>query len=74
MKTQCLMNGEKLDYNLQVLKKREEENLIVRAQQKRRINRCTGFCIYCALLTYVIFTMNCLCIIKHNLKNMALLI
>jgi hypothetical protein len=52
MKTQCFMNSEKLDYNLQVLKKREEENLIVRAQQKRRINRCTRFCLYSALINF----------------------
>ncbi|KAJ9601346.1 hypothetical protein L9F63_000484, partial [Diploptera punctata] len=39
VKAQCLMNSEKLVYNFQVLKKREEENLIVRAEQKRRINR-----------------------------------
>ncbi|PSN49548.1 Dynein regulatory complex protein 1 [Blattella germanica] len=39
VKAQCLMNSEKLVYNFQVLKKREEENLIVHAQQKRRITR-----------------------------------
>ncbi|KDR12480.1 dynein regulatory complex protein 1 isoform X2 [Zootermopsis nevadensis] len=39
VKGQCLMNSEKLVYNFQVLKRREEENLIVRAKQKRRINR-----------------------------------
>jgi dynein regulatory complex protein 1 len=39
VKMQCLMNSEKLIYNYQVLKKREEENLIVQAQQKRSINR-----------------------------------
>ena len=38
VKAQCLMNSEKLVYNFQVLKKREEENLIVIAQQKRRMN------------------------------------
>ncbi|XP_034182082.1 dynein regulatory complex protein 1 [Osmia lignaria lignaria] len=39
MKTACLMNVEKLDYNYTVLKHREEENLIVKNQQKRRINK-----------------------------------
>lgn len=35
----CLLNAEKLDYNYQVLQKREDENLMMRAQQKRRINK-----------------------------------
>ncbi|XP_076232104.1 dynein regulatory complex protein 1 isoform X1 [Calliopsis andreniformis] len=39
MKVLCLMNVEKLDYNYAVLKRREEENLIVKNQQKRRINK-----------------------------------
>ncbi|XP_069705691.1 dynein regulatory complex protein 1 isoform X2 [Periplaneta americana] len=39
VKTQCLINKEKLVYNFQVLKKREEENIIVQAQQKRSSNR-----------------------------------
>ncbi|XP_076386516.1 dynein regulatory complex protein 1 isoform X1 [Megachile rotundata] len=39
MKAACLMNIEKLDYNYTVLKRREEENLIVKNQQKRRINK-----------------------------------
>ncbi|XP_008933734.1 PREDICTED: dynein regulatory complex protein 1, partial [Merops nubicus] len=33
------LNQEKLEYNLQVLKKQDEENTIIRAQQKRKINR-----------------------------------
>ncbi|XP_055836949.1 dynein regulatory complex protein 1 homolog [Episyrphus balteatus] len=32
-----LMNSEKLDYNYQVLKKRNEENVIINNQQKRRL-------------------------------------
>lgn len=39
LKAFCLLNGEKLDYNYQVLKKREDENLIIRSQQKRLINK-----------------------------------
>lgn len=39
VKAMCLLNAEKLDYNYQVLQKREDENLMMRAQQKRRINR-----------------------------------
>lgn len=35
----CLLNSEKLDYNYQILKKREDENLIIKSQQKRRINK-----------------------------------
>ncbi|XP_054036130.1 dynein regulatory complex protein 1 [Dryobates pubescens] len=33
------LNQEKLDYNLLVLKKQDEENMILRSQQKRKINR-----------------------------------
>ena len=39
LKTACAMNGEKLDYNFQVLRRREDENLIINSQQKRRINK-----------------------------------
>ncbi|XP_078045047.1 dynein regulatory complex protein 1 [Augochlora pura] len=39
MKALCLMNVEKLDYNYAVLKRREEENTIVKNQQKRKINK-----------------------------------
>ena len=38
-KAMCLLNAEKLAYNYTVLKSREEENSIVKSQQKRRINR-----------------------------------
>jgi len=38
-KTLCFMNIEKLDYSYSVLKQREEENAIVKNQQKRRINK-----------------------------------
>ncbi|XP_067625291.1 dynein regulatory complex protein 1 homolog [Eurosta solidaginis] len=34
-----LMNSEKLDYNYQVLQKRNEENIVISNQQKRRIAR-----------------------------------
>ena len=39
MKAFCMMNIEKLDYNYAVLKRRDEENTIVKNQQKRKINR-----------------------------------
>ncbi|CAG2056047.1 unnamed protein product [Timema podura] len=39
VKALCLLNMEKLDYNYQVLKKRDEENIIMKSQQKRRINK-----------------------------------
>jgi dynein regulatory complex protein 1 len=39
IKTEATMNSEKLDYNYQILKKREDENLIIKSQQKRRINK-----------------------------------
>lgn len=40
MKAFCMMNVEKLDYNYAVLKRRDEENTIVKNQQKRKINKC----------------------------------
>ncbi|EGI68113.1 UPF0407 protein [Acromyrmex echinatior] len=39
MKALCFMNIEKLDYNYAVLKRREDENAIVKNQQKRRLNK-----------------------------------
>ncbi|OAD52188.1 hypothetical protein WN48_02753 [Eufriesea mexicana] len=39
MKAFCMMNVEKLDYNYAVLKRRDEENTIVKNQQKRKINK-----------------------------------
>ncbi|XP_012279027.1 dynein regulatory complex protein 1 [Orussus abietinus] len=39
MKAICMMNVEKLDYSYAVLKRREDENIIVKNQQKRRINK-----------------------------------
>ncbi|XP_072711586.1 dynein regulatory complex protein 1 [Ciconia boyciana] len=39
MKAIYQLNQEKLDYNLQVLKKQDEENTIIRSQQKRKLNR-----------------------------------
>lgn len=38
-KALCFMNVEKLDYSYAVLKRREDENAIVKNQQKRRINK-----------------------------------
>ncbi|XP_055526868.1 dynein regulatory complex protein 1 homolog isoform X2 [Wyeomyia smithii] len=39
VKTKTTLNSEKLDYNFQVLKKREDENLLVRNAQKRRLTK-----------------------------------
>lgn len=39
LKAACLLNGEKLDYNYNILKKREDENMIIRSQQKRLVNK-----------------------------------
>ncbi|NXF41808.1 DRC1 protein, partial [Nyctibius bracteatus] len=39
MKAFYQLNQEKLEYNLQVLKKRDEENTIIRSHQKRKLNR-----------------------------------
>uniref|UniRef100_A0A8D0CIZ9 Dynein regulatory complex protein 1 n=1 Tax=Scleropages formosus TaxID=113540 RepID=A0A8D0CIZ9_SCLFO len=39
LKVTLQQNQEKLEYNFQVLKKREEENTITKCQQKRKINR-----------------------------------
>ncbi|KAI8905824.1 sperm tail-domain-containing protein [Gorgonomyces haynaldii] len=41
MRATYQLNGEKLEYNLQVLKKREEENGTILGAQKRKINRLT---------------------------------
>lgn len=38
-KALCFVNVEKLDYSYAVLKRREDENTIVKNQQKRRINK-----------------------------------
>ncbi|CAH2005594.1 unnamed protein product [Acanthoscelides obtectus] len=39
IKTLALFNSEKLDYNYQILKKRDDENLIIKSQNKRRMNK-----------------------------------
>ncbi|XP_030751277.1 dynein regulatory complex protein 1 homolog [Sitophilus oryzae] len=39
----ALLNSEKLDYNYQILKKREDENIIIKSQQKRRMNKLQDF-------------------------------
>ncbi|KAL3272766.1 hypothetical protein HHI36_014227 [Cryptolaemus montrouzieri] len=39
IKALAILNSEKLDYNYQILKKREDENIIIKSQQKRRINK-----------------------------------
>ncbi|XP_015715325.1 dynein regulatory complex protein 1 isoform X5 [Coturnix japonica] len=44
MKAVYLINQEKLEYNLQVLRKQDEENTIIRAQQKRKLNRHFAAC------------------------------
>lgn len=39
MKATFQLNGEKLEYNYQVLKKRDEENVVTISQQKRKLTR-----------------------------------
>ncbi|XP_033227866.1 dynein regulatory complex protein 1 isoform X2 [Belonocnema kinseyi] len=39
MKAICMLNVEKLNYNYAVLKRREDENAIIKSQQKRRLNK-----------------------------------
>lgn len=39
------LNTEKLEYNFQVLKKREEENGTILSAQKRKIARSTVYCL-----------------------------
>lgn len=39
IKTSALVNSEKMDYNYQILKKREDENIIIKGNQKRLINK-----------------------------------
>ncbi|XP_063158041.1 dynein regulatory complex protein 1 [Candoia aspera] len=39
MKAIYQLNQEKLEYNFQVLKKRDDENTIIKSQQKRKLNR-----------------------------------
>lgn len=39
IKLKCLENVEKLNYNYQVLKRREEENASAKAAQRRKINK-----------------------------------
>lgn len=39
LKRNIMLNSEKLEYNFEVLKKREDENVMVRNQQKRRLSK-----------------------------------
>ncbi|XP_029634822.1 dynein regulatory complex protein 1 [Octopus sinensis] len=39
LRATCQLNQEKLEYNFQVLKKRDEENTIIKSKQKRKITR-----------------------------------
>lgn len=39
----CLENVEKLNYNYQVLKRREEENACAKADQRKKINKYYTF-------------------------------
>ncbi|NXN73109.1 DRC1 protein, partial [Himantopus himantopus] len=42
LKATYQLNQEKLEYGLQVLKKQDEENTIIRSQQRRKLNRLHG--------------------------------
>ncbi|XP_043476968.1 dynein regulatory complex protein 1 [Leptopilina heterotoma] len=39
MKAICMLNVEKLDYNYNILKRREDENAIIKNHQKRKLNK-----------------------------------
>lgn len=43
MKAICMLNVEKLDYNYNLLKRREDENAIVKNHQKRKLNKLSKF-------------------------------
>lgn len=45
MKATYQLNTEKLEYNFQILKKRDEESVVVINQQKRKITRLSVSCI-----------------------------
>lgn len=62
IKALCLVNSEKLDYNYQVLKKREDENVIIKNNQKRTLNK------YVVSFRYLCFPPVCLKIV--NSKNL----
>ena len=53
MKATYQLNQEKLEYNFQVLRKRDEENTITKSQQKRKITRCLPCVIYVCVLRHV---------------------
>lgn len=55
MKALCMINIEKLDYSYAVLKRREDENKIVKNQQKRRINKYALFIMPFRINYYCIF-------------------
>lgn len=40
MRALCMLNSEKFDYNYQILAKKNDENVTVRNQQKRRLAQC----------------------------------
>lgn len=39
LRATCQLNQEKLEYNFQVLKKRDDENMMIKSKQKRKITR-----------------------------------
>ena len=63
MKATYQLNQEKLEYNFQVLKKRDEENTITKSQQKRKITRyaiavCQLSCLHSAHLIVFFSALN----------------
>ncbi|XP_064197328.1 dynein regulatory complex protein 1 [Anguilla rostrata] len=61
MKATYHLNQEKLEYNLHVLKKRDEENTITKTQQKRKITRCF-------LLVWLLLVGNKECLVTRALR------
>jgi len=65
MKATYQLNQEKLEYNFQVLRKRDEENTITKSQQKRKITRyrsllvsTTILCVSSVCLFVTLFVMS----------------
>ena len=79
MRATYQLNQEKLEYNFQVLRKRDEENTITKSQQKRKITRCgknlpSNNCLnpkvkYISLLVPVIFHVDVRWPILLRLRN-----
>ena len=66
MRATYQLNTEKLEYNFQVLKKREEENGTILGAQKRKINRLTVLYYIYVIISFNRITLMCS---KQKQKN-----